>query len=140
MDSMLYKESILQGTTDVWKKDTNHYTKIPHPNLMDSTLKTYLIGSKVGEIIVWKKDVMPILWVPIWSIQLKRCKRFKKAIATFLGNDMSTSAYRIQNCSKDKIKRWKKIVLHSRKKIKTLRTDKISTNEWKKFLKIMKDV
>ncbi len=137
-DSLLYRENLLQKTMDVWQKDTNHYTRIPHPNLINSTYKIYLIGLNAGEIIEWKKDIMPIAWIPIWSIQLKRCKRFKKAIATFLGYDILTSTCCTKNSSKDKIKKWEKIVFHSERKIKTI--DKISANKWKEFLRIMRNV
>ena len=111
------------------------YPKLPAMLSLKSHKKSYLLGEKIGEIIKWRKESLPTLWHPLWFIQFKARK---KIIAIYLGAREGISSENNRYNSKSQIKRWKTIVIHSKKKIRT--PDVLSQKKWKYFLEKVKNV
>ena len=130
-----FKISSLQGAYGPGLQSIANFQRFPHL-LLSEMKKVYLIGKKMGEIIVFPNEPLPDSWIPCWMIQRQSWKKFQ---AYFLGNKkVSISKNDFQNTiKKDKIHLWKKIVYRKRKQIKP---DKRYKKNWKSFLEEVKNV
>lgn len=97
-------------------KSGNYPRLLPIP--LDDAKKFYLLGCIPGQIVLWSKESWPE-WNPVWMIQFKTRK---KATADLIGDltiQHQPAKKGAQHFSKEKIKLWKKISWHLRKRITT---------------------
>ena len=132
-EDFVFNKPYLQGAYGSNLKSVESFQRLPHIPLSEKG--GYLIGNRVGEIIVWPKEPFPDSWAPFWIIEYQSWKKFK---AHFIGcRESFASKSSFQNPTKEKIQLWRKIIWHYRKRIKP---NTKYEKKWKFFLKEVKDV
>ena len=104
-----------------------NFPRVPAGNISFGE-KIYYVGNNAGEV----SDTYPDNWDPVWTIHYLNRKK-KKAEAIYHGNsDTATKTYPVE-----KVKQWKKVIWHDRKKISPQSN---AGKQWQQLLARVKNV
>jgi len=89
------------------------------------------VGKEAGQITTWPGESLPTDWEPVWAISKSR----HRGQVMFCGTNLSESEPVISKCrNRKKMREWKQILWHDRKKISPPDSPKIRAL-WNKFQK-----
>lgn len=109
-------------------------------NIPDFNFNTFLpiqgkqrilfVGKEPGQVSIWPLEPLPTDWMPVWAISKGR-----RSQAMFCGSSLGESEPSISKCKdRKKIRQWKEILWHERKKIYPPTQSSLKTL-WRKFQK-----
>lgn len=104
-----------EGIAGAYAKDVpaTEYRFEPNPLAFDSDEVVFL-GRVPGQIALYPLEALPATWTPIWAVPLRK----QRTRAIFCGTSINTARpVDDSTCDKRKLKRWKEVLWHWRKRI-----------------------
>jgi hypothetical protein len=93
--------------------------------------RIFFVGKEPGQIATWPAESMPTDWEPVWAISKGR----HRGQVMFCSTNLTDSHPRISKCKdRKKMRQWKEIVWHDRKKITPPEASNLRAL-WKQFQK-----
>ena len=129
------EKSYLKGAYGFKLENFESYPRLPQFSI--DKQKIYFVGEKPGQIIRWPTEQLPDAWIPSWVVQFKTYKNAVAILWRNSDNKHKSKDTRNEYLPKEKMKLWKKIIWHNRKRIKT---ELKSKNKWIQFTKRAKNV
>lgn len=93
--------------------------------------RIFFVGKEPGQVAIWPQEELPADWLPVWAISKGR----RRGQAMFCGTNLVESEPTLSTCGdRRKLREWKEILWHDRKKILPPTGDRLKAL-WTKFQK-----
>lgn len=93
------------------------------------------LGRRVGEIVDWPREAIPVNWSPVWAVAMHR-----RGAAYFCGDSLAeNSPLTARDTHWRDVRRWKAILWHGRKRIRPPNRPGARAL-WQKFVAVARDV
>ncbi|MBW4496742.1 MAG: hypothetical protein KME26_27430 [Oscillatoria princeps RMCB-10] len=93
--------------------------------------RIFFVGKEPGQVAVWPEEPLPVNWLPVWAICQGRRRQ-----ALFCGTSLMESEPMPSMCeNRKKLRKWKEILWHERKRTSPPTGDRRQRELWQRFQK-----